>query len=159
TQRGYEISISIMNKMIRAAQVGILADVEKLRALRAKKLENAKERNAALCQKLGIPSLNVRSWQQVQRIVYDDLGFGKRFTQRSTDQKVLMNIAATHYAENPEDENVKILIDIIRERQDLNVCSRYINEGIVDRDGRIKTNWNLAGTKNGRLSSTIPWWN
>lgn len=158
TRRGYEISMSLMNTMIGAAQFGILVDRRKLKALRADRERLAAEANERVFKATG-ERVNCRSWPQIQRLVYDNLGLGKRFTERSTDQKVLMGIAATLYAENPESKVVKILIDVIRERQALNENSRYINENIIDTDNRTRCNWNLAGTKNGRLSTTKPWWN
>jgi uracil-DNA glycosylase family 4 len=157
TKRGYEISMSVMNTFIRAAQKGIRADEAKLEELARERITKANNLEDSVSKRLG-RTINCRSWPQVQPAVYDDLGIGKRFTERKTDQITLMNIAATLYAENPKSEEVQLLIDIIRVRQNRNEVSRYITPKIIDSDGRTRSFWNLAGTKNGRLSTTIPWW-
>ena len=157
TKKGYDISMSVMNTFIRAAQKGIQVDQDKLEELKRERIEKANILEDSVSKRIG-RTINCRSWQQVRPAVYDDLGLGKRFTERSTNQIVLMNIAATLHAENPKSEEVQILIDIIRVRQNRNEVSRYITENIIDSDGRTRSFWNLAGTKNGRLSTTIPWW-
>jgi DNA polymerase I-like protein with 3'-5' exonuclease and polymerase domains/uracil-DNA glycosylase len=157
TRRGYEISMSVMNTFIRAAQIGILVDREKLLKLRAEYIAKAEEKEEWLAKVTGT-RLNPGSWVQVAKLVYDDMGIGKRFTERSTEQDVLMNIAATFHAEGGHDEEIEILKGIIVSRQNRNICSRYVTEKIIDRDERTRSNWNLTGTKNGRLSTTIPWW-
>lgn len=65
-----------------------------------------------------------------------------------------MDIAASSGEEAVE----LILGAIIRVRQHRNIVSRYLHDGIVDTDGRVRTNWNLAGTRSGRFSSSKPWW-
>ncbi len=157
TRRGYDISMSVMNTFIRASQVGILVDTDKLIQLQDKYLYDADEAEASLKSLTG-QTFNPRSWQQVQRIVYRDLGLGKRFTSESTDQNTLMDIAATLSAEGGHDHEVDVLKKIIRSRQNRNIVSRYITRKILDRDDRARCFWNLAGTKNGRLSTTAPWW-
>lgn len=159
TRKGYDISIGVLNTFIRAAQIGVRIDREKLNSLRTDFLAKAAEYEESLGRRIG-KKFNPRSWPQVQKIVYDDLGLGKRFTSGSTDQGTLMDIAATLYAEAgfKDTEQVTILKEIILVRQNLNICSRYVTEAIIDRDGRTRCFWNLTGTKNGRLSTTKPWW-
>lgn len=159
TRRGYEISMSVMNTFIKASQIGVRVDREKLLELREKYLTAAREKDAWLSEQVG-RSFNCRSPQQVSRLVYDDLGVGKRFTEKSTKQDVLMDIAATLDAEGGNSEIVEILKGIIISRQNDNICSRTLTEEIIDpTDGRTRSFWNIGGTKNGRLSTTLPWWN
>jgi DNA polymerase I-like protein with 3'-5' exonuclease and polymerase domains/uracil-DNA glycosylase len=157
TRKGFEISMTVMNTFIRAAQVGLLVDMTKLLDLREYYLSEADDFEAKLSERMG-RKFNPRSWPQAQQIVYEDLGLGKRFSDHSTDQLRLMDIAATLNAEGGQSEIVETLEWIIRARQNRNICSRYITPKIVDKDGRTRSFWNLAGTKNGRLSTTIPWW-
>jgi DNA polymerase-1 len=153
--RGYEISMLNMDIFIEASKTGMLADMEKLRSLKKEYLDRAHATERLIAEVVG-RTINCRSWPQVQKLVYDDMGYGKSRKERSTKQEVLMDIAAS---EMDNQDYKQLLTLIIRVRQDLNMVSRYINEDVVDRDGRIRTNWNLAGTKNGRYSTTDPWWN
>lgn len=154
-RRGYEISMLNMDIFIQASKIGMRANVEKMRALKREYLDRARTMEDMVSDVIG-RSINCRSWPQVQKLVYDDMGYGKKRKERSTKQEVLMDIAAS---EMDNQDYKKLLTLIIRVRQDLNMVSRYINEDVIDRDGRIRTNWNLAGTKNGRYSTTDPWWN
>ncbi len=150
-RKGYDISMSALNTFIRASKVGILADRNEIKRLRKKHLRNADRREYALSREVGY-TINCRSGPQVASLVYDELGIRRK--KRTTEQAVLMDIAASEHRPKIK----KILTSIIRVRRDRNIVSRYVNEGIIDTDGRIRCNWNLGGTRNGRLSSTIPWW-
>ena len=152
SRKGYDISMSIMDTFLRASKMGTLADVELLKKRREETMRRAIEREDALSKKLGY-TINARSPQQVASLVYDELKIKK--ASRSTKQDVLMDIAASTH----DPETKEILTDIIHIRRDKKRCSNYLNENIVDVDGRIRCTWNLAGTKNGRLSTTQPWWN
>lgn len=152
--KGYEISMLNMDTFIEASKKGIRADMNKLMALKAEYLKRAEETELLVGWALKHP-INCQSWPQVQKAVYDELGLGKDRKDRSTSQEDLMDIAASE----TRMEIKKILTQIIRVRQDRNMVSRYIHEDIVDVDGRIRTNWNIAGTRNGRYSTTDPWWN
>lgn len=151
-KKAYDISMAGMDIFLRAATKGTLCDTELLKKKRAEKLKEADDREDALSQKIGY-TINCRSPKQVAALVFDELKVKRK--KRSTDQKILMDIAASTH----DKELKEILTDIIHVRQDRNICSRFLHMGIVDVDGRIKTNWNLAGTRNGRYSTTIPWWN
>jgi len=152
TRKGYDMTMATMDVFLNAAKKGTLCDIELLRKKRAEKIESANEREDALSKKIGY-TINCRSWTQIATLVYDQLDVAS--DTRSTAQEYLMDKAAS--TTRPEVRT--ILMDIITVRRDRNVCSRYLNENIVDVDGRIRCNWNLAGTKNGRLSTTKPWWN
>ena len=150
-RKGYDISMSIMDTFTAAATMGILADRSRVKQLHKKHLETANDMEAALSDIAG-RTLNCRSPKQVKDFVYGDLGIKRQ--KKSTAQDHLMDIAAAQ----PEGGVKEILTAIIRVRQNRNIISRYINEDIIDSDGRIRCNWNLAGTRNGRLSTTKPWW-
>jgi len=152
SKRGYDISMSIMDTFIRASKIGTRADISLLKQRREETLARATERMDALNEKIGY-SINVRSHVQVKQLVYDELGVSRK--KRSSEQTVLMDIAASTHNQ----ELKGILTDIIHIRKDLKRCSNYLNENIIDDDGRVRCTWNLAGTKNGRLSTTKPWWN
>ena len=152
TRKGYDMTMATMDTFLNAAKKGTLCDIELLRKKRAEKIASANEREDALSKKLGY-TINCRSPVQVCELVYDKLDVKR--DKRSSAQEHLMDIAAS----TSRSEVRSILLDIIWVRRDRNVCSRYLNENIVDVDGRIRCTWNLAGTKNGRLSTTKPWWN
>lgn len=151
-RRGYEISMSAMDIFLEASKRGVRGDYEKMLQLKTMYLERASRVEQVLSEMLDF-SLNCRSPQQVATVVYDMLGV-KRST-RSTKQEILMDIAAS----SDDEETRALLTSIIRVRQDRNIVSRYVNEKIFDNDGRLRTNWNVAGTRSGRFSSTDPWWN
>lgn len=152
TRKGYDMTMNTMDTFLEATKTGTLCDIELLRKKRAEKIASANEREDALSKRIGY-TINCRSDPQVCTLVYDQLDVKR--DKRSSAQEHLMDIAAS--TSRPEVQS--ILLDIIRVRRDRNVCSRYLNENIVDVDGRIRCNWNLGGTKNGRLSTTKPWWN
>lgn len=150
---GYDISMLMMEPFLEASKMGILADTERLDELEAHYTGEADRIEAALGEVLGHP-INCRSTVQVCEAVYDEIGIPGR-TRRTSAQDVLMDIAASETREDVKE----VLTAIIRVRQNRNIVSRYLNRGIVDQDGRIRTNWNLANTLSGRLSTTNPWWN
>ena len=160
--RGYEISMSAYNIFSRASKLGIRADVDRIWELRKHHSMLADTLELWVSSEVGY-TVNCRSSQQVAKLVYDDLGI-KRDT-RSTSQDNLMDIAATLSTNPKKAKVVELLKAIIKVRQNRKLVSSYLNmentkkqRAIVDRDGRIRTIWNLAGTRSGRLSSTIPWW-
>lgn len=155
TERAYELTMLNYDIFAKASKMGVRCDLEKLRAMKSQYIAKADAIEDEISKLVG-RSINCRSTPQVATLVYDMLGYkvDKRIG-RSTAQAVLMDMAASDTSEDKK----AILTAIIRVRQNRNIVSRYVHEGVVDRDGRIRTNWNLAGTRNGRYSSTDPWWN
>ena len=152
---GYEISKSAAPFFVEATKLGILIDDEQRDRLKVIHLEKADEVEDALSKTLGY-TINCRSSKQVISLVHDQLlpAYGIKRTKRTSRQEYLMDIAGS-----TDIEAVKLILgSIIRVRQNRNIVSRYLHDGIVDSDGRVRTNWNLAGTRSGRFSSTIPWW-
>lgn len=151
SRKGYEISMSIMDAMLESSYRGIRVDRAKLKSTRESYEQGAEELNEKLNTVLG-RSINVRSSKQVCDLIYDELGIRRK--KRTSKQEVLLDIAAS------TDVGVvkTIITGIIRIRAALNMVSRYLGDDIVDHDGRCRTNWNVAGTRSGRLSATEPWW-
>ena len=152
---GYEITKSAAPYFIEATKMGILIDNDLRQQLKEVHLERADEIENALSKTLGY-TINCRSSQQVIALVHDHLlpTYGIKRTKRTSKQEYLMDIAGSTHV-----EAVKLILgSIIRVRQNRNIVSRYLHDGIVDADGRVRTNWNLAGTRSGRFSSTKPWW-
>lgn len=154
-RKGYDISMSAMPYFIKASNLGMLIDNELRIELKEAYTEKADEIEESLAQTLGY-TINCRSSQQVIKLVHDFLlpTYQIARSKRTSKQEYLMDIAASCGIEAVE----LILGAIIRVRQNRNIVSRYLHDGIVDIDGRVRTNWNLAGTRSGRFSSTIPWW-
>lgn len=155
-RRGYEISQSIAPFFMEASKRGVLCDNEKRIQLKDLYLEKANEIESILGHAIGY-TINCRSSQQITALVHDWLipAYGlEKAAKRNSRQDNLMNIAASCNSEGAQ----QILEAIIRVRQNRNIVSRYLHDKILDIDGRMRTNWNLAGTRSGRLSATKPWW-
>jgi DNA polymerase len=154
-RRGYEISQSIAPYFFEASKRGVRCDNEKRIELKAMYLEKANDIERMLGEVLGY-TINCRSSQQITALVHDWLipAYGLEKAVRNSRQENLMNIAATC----PDVDAQNVLEGIIRVRQNRNIVSRYLHDDILDVDERMRTNWNLAGTRAGRLSSTIHWW-
>jgi len=153
-RRGYDITMSVMDTFIRSSKMGIRCDTDKLEELYIKHTVKADEIESEIEDIVG-RSFNPRSSQQTAEIVFDLLGFGKRYKKRTTAKDYLMDIAASE----KEGDAKTVLTKIIRARENRNIVSRYLTkEKVVDRDGRIRTNWRLNGTRNGRFSANKPWW-
>lgn len=152
---GYEITKSAMPFFIEASKTGILIDDDLRRDMMQVHLDKADELEDALSKTIGY-TINCRSSQQVIKLVHDHLlpTYKIKRTKRTSKQEYLMDIAGS-----TNSEAVRLILgSIIRVRQNRNIVSRYLHDGIVDADGRVRTNWNLAGTRSGRFSSSKPWW-
>jgi DNA polymerase-1 len=152
---GYEITKSAMPFFIEASKQGMLIDDELRVRMKEVHLDRANELEDALSATLGY-TINCRSSQQVIKLVHDQIlpMYGIKRTKRTSKQEYLMDIAGS-----TSNEAVRLILgSIIRVRQNRNIVSRYLHDGIVDADGRVRTNWNLAGTRSGRFSSSKPWW-
>ena len=151
-RRGYDISMSIAPAFLRASKIGIRCDVKKLRELRSLHQEKADAIQASLTSILGV-EFNPRSAPQTKKIVYGLLGIKRQ--KQSTSREDLMDIAASM----KDCDEKTVLMSIIWVRRHLHHISNFLTEAdMIDHDGRVRCNWNLAGTKNGRLSTSKPWW-
>lgn len=90
---------------------------------------------------------NPNSPKQVATALFDV----KRLPRRvSTDARTLHDIAAK--------TGDKSVLNILEYRQATKLLSTNLNKGIISRDGRIRSNYNIGGTVSGRLSSDAPLW-
>src|SRR5205807_3870644 len=96
-------------------------------------------------------TFNVGSPQQLQRLLYDDLGLaaGRRIkTGRSTDADTLESLRGEHP-----------IVDLVLEwRQLTKLKGTYVDALplLVERDGRVHTSFNQTVATTGRLSSSDP---
>ena len=96
-------------------------------------------------------NFNPNSTAQLRTLLYDYIGLtptGKKTGTGadSTDAEVLAQLAEQH-------EVPKLILDI---RQKMKIKTTYLDKIIpnLDRDGRLRTGFNLHGTTSGRLSSS-----
>lgn len=148
TNKAYELNMLTFDIMSRATVKGIRADRAKLFEIRNRNKSQAKELLEMLSATVGW-DVNPRSSPQVKKLVYNQLGLRRR-TKKPTAQETLMDIAA----QEADPVAKTILMTIITIRRLLNQNSRYATPSLIDTDGRIRCSWNMAGTKNGRLSSS-----
>ncbi len=149
TRRAYELNMSTFDIMARATAVGIKGDWEELATQILHHTTKGKEVEHILEEVLG-RYINVRSSKQVCSLVFDELGYGKKRARRSSEQKLLMDIAASETNEYKK----TILTLIIQIRKEKNALSKYLNVHLFDVDGRLRSMWNMAGTNEGRLSAS-----
>lgn len=147
TRQAYEYNMLTFPVMRRSTSTGMRADYEKLHEAIDFYTRRAEVFEEQLAGIIGT-KINVRSPVQVRKLVYDGLKI--RRSKKSTKQEDLMDIAA----QTTDLATEVILKLIISARRDLNAKSKYLNDRLVDVDGRIRTYWNMAGTETGRLGAT-----
>jgi DNA polymerase-1 len=129
---------------------GVLVDQEKRRevySLYDAQRVRLEEQFAYILNKgMGIPTINVGSWQQKQYLLYDVLGLPpvKKRGKITTDRSALEKLRGNFYAEP--------ICNHILSLQDVRKKLGFLKTGI-DSDGRIRTSYNIGGTDTGRLSS------
>lgn len=147
TRRAYELNMLTFPVMRRSTTMGMRADYEKLHEGIAFYKQRADVLQEQLDEVLGT-KINVRSPMQVREVVYKMLKI--RRTGKKTDADTLMDIAA-----QTNDLATEVILKLIVSiRRDRNMPSKYMNEKLVDIDGRVRTYWNMAGTETGRLSAS-----
>jgi uracil-DNA glycosylase family 4 len=151
-ETAYKTSMGIFEIMAKATDVGIKVDRDLLSQRITELTEKEHAMTEALTALVGEP-FNPGSSQQTAKIVYDMLGIKER-AKRTTKQEVLMDIAAQE-----KDPNRQLILGtIVKIRHVRKLLSQYITEDILDRDGRVRCNWNVAGTETGRLSASQTYW-
>ena len=146
-----ELELPLVDVLTKMEQVGMLLDVEQLRAL-----ETTLERDAARLEseihELAGEVFNVGSTKQLQTILFEKLALSKgRATKTgySTDVHTLEKLAEDH-------EIVRVILEY---RGTTKLKSTYVDgllKGMDERTHRIHTNLNQTGTVSGRLSSSDP---
>lgn len=155
TERAYELSMATFNIMAESTTFGIQADRDLFLRMKANHIQRADMLNTVLDETVGW-SVNPRSPKDVAYLVYDQLGVVER-AKRTTRQEVLLDIAAQATAKGQEGI-AAVITAVLRIRQNRNVVSKYMSDSVIDPDGRIRCNWNMAGTKTGRLSASQTYW-
>ena len=103
-------------------------------------------------------AFNLASPKQLAEILFDELGLEpvKKTSggARSTDNFVLEHIAQTHEAEPP----ARLARTVLEWRASAKLKNTYVELllGQVGPDGRVHTNFLMAGAQTGRLASTHP---
>lgn len=154
-----EILIPACDFLIDVQDNGVPFDADRLQLAKRKIQEEIDEDVAKLYSDPRIrqfetkqgKEFNPNSVMQLRTLLFDFLGItptGKRTDTgaHSTDAEVLQELAQVH-------EIPKI---ILRIRKNSKIRNTYIDKILpqIDRDGRIRTNFNLHGTVAGRLSSS-----
>ncbi len=146
-----DIEMPLIYVLASMEQEGINLDTEMLKeygmAL-SKELDDIEKRVREMAED---PSLNVSSPKQLSVILYDkmDLGLGKKWGGRSTDEETLMEIIDKH----------PIIPAILEYRNLKKLISTYIEPLpalVSGSSGKLHTTYNQALTATGRLSSVKP---
>ena len=113
--------------------------------------QNLDEYDAVQKYKKATGDFNPNSTKQLRELLFDYIGLeptGKLTGTgaHSTDAESLQNLAEEH-------EVPQLILNV---RQNVKIKTTYIDKIIpaLDRDGRLRTNFNLHGTTSGRLSSS-----
>lgn len=148
TKTAYELNMKPFLMLREGTHCGIRCDTDRLHHLIEQHRTKAAELQTKLRYLLG-EEFNARGRIDTATLIYDIFKVPKR-AKRSVKQDVLMDIAAQ--TDDPIiRETLKL---IIQTRVEENIQSKYLNERLIDIDERIRSDWNLIGTENGRLSAT-----
>lgn len=153
--RGYELSMLTFNIMADSTDFGIRADTSGFIKMKKAQLALADMIEKELWKVVGWEP-NMRSQKDVAVLCYDQLGVKER-AKRTTKQEVLLDIAAQASARD-ETEIAAVMTAVVRIRRARNHVSKFMQDTVIDSDGRIRFNWNMAGTKNGRISAGKTYW-
>jgi len=156
SQRTYEFSMTLQGPVMEMQTRGVLIDIERRNQVLGKyKAQIARvARNLSRIVKKGIGvDLNWRSPKQLGQLLYDVMGIPavrKRnahgFMARTTNRDALEKLTNYFMAE-PICNHILTLRDLDKKRQ-------FLETGI-DKDNRIRCNFNIGGTNSGRLSSSM----
>ena len=127
---------------------GITIDVEARTALAVKCTEELVECQKAINEAAG-HELNVNSHVQVKKLLYKELRFPILYNKEgkpSSDEYTLQTL----FKRYPEE---KVLQHIMTYRKKSKLIGTFLNAKLDD-DGKMRTSYNVSGTKNGRLSSS-----
>lgn len=129
---------------------GVKVDLVTRLAAQTEHRETLKQAQANLEEAIGHP-LNVLSPKQMKEFLYDELKLPPQ-TNRKTDKVTADETALTNLMRKfPEKREAFQYILAIRAEAKL--LSTYL-EAPIDEDGRMRTSYNIGGTKTGRLSSS-----
>lgn len=142
-RRKMRAQIPLMTTMRR----GIKIDLTMREQLRQQYEEEISRLQGFLDTAAGGP-INVKSSPQVKSLVYDKLKLPKKINRKTgretADKDAIIELAEKH--KHP------MLLTILKIRERRDYLERYINTQI-DPDGRIRTSFDVTGTKSDRLAS------
>lgn len=92
--------------------------------------------------------VNAASWQQVGKLLYEELKLPRR---KSTSEDDLVALLANHAKNDRQIGAINLILDIRRYRKTI---STYIDID-PDYDGRVRTSYRICGTETGRSSTGI----
>jgi len=155
TRPTYELSKALQAPVLEMSMRGILVNQNTRRKIMSKfqkQLRQLEEQlDAIVGEGIGVP-LNWRSPKQLGELLYDIMGLPeqkKRNTNgifaRTTGREALENLGV-HFLAEPLVNHLLLLRDIGK-------ALGFLETGI-DTDGRMRTNFNIAGTNTGRFASS-----
>jgi DNA polymerase I-like protein with 3'-5' exonuclease and polymerase domains/uracil-DNA glycosylase len=141
---------TLVPRLFQAMNRGVRADVRGKKRLASELQKEIEVREAWLLEVTGQP-LNIKSPKQMQAFFYNDCQFKPVISRKTgnptVDDKALESIAAKEPAVRP-------VIRRIQELRSLGVFLSTFVEAQLDRDQRIRSSYNPAGTETFRLSSS-----
>lgn len=147
-------AMSLVEPLMAMTKTGIKIDAEKREEFRKKYTDEAARLQDFLDTLAGQP-LNVSSNKQITWFLYDKLGLPKQYVKKKTDnpdkpknpsanKDIVVKLAAKF--KNPG------LLTILKIREKRTMLERYVDVKLDD-DGRMRCNFDITGTRSGRLSS------
>lgn len=142
-----EHEFSLIEPLMEMTRVGMRVDMAHREFLR-KKIESEVVNLQKLVDYAAGGHLNVKSSKQVQELLYGTLKLPIKRNRisgnPSADKDAIAELAKT--------SNHPVLHAIIQVRERRDLIERYLNAAI-DADGRMRCNFDITGTRTGRLSS------
>jgi DNA polymerase-1 len=140
-----EVELPLSKIISEMEKTGILLDVEYLKKL-SKEFHAELEKLEKKTWELAGQEFNVNSPKQIGEILFDKLGLKTK--NRSTDAEELERLKDSH----------PIISEIISHRELAKLVSTYIDAlpKLADKNGRLHTTFDQAGTTTGRISSKNP---
>lgn len=149
----YKSLITILPIYKQMEQNGIRIDDEQRQRLLGKYLSLYEIYKIKLGRLSNVKDCNPQSSIQMQRLIYDELGFKQGRGGGGTGEELLENLLATGTAEKSPIYGKEILRNIIACRKLHKVIE--VLETVAYPDGRWRSEYNLAGTETGRSSAGV----
>lgn len=146
-ERVFAHEMSLVEPLMEATRVGMRVDMAH-REFLTKKIQSEIVNLQKLVDYAAGGSLNVKSPKQMQEFLYGTLKLPVKRNRisgnPSADKDAIAELAKT--------SNHPVLHAIIQVRERRDLIERYLNAAI-DEDGRMRCNFDITGTRTGRLSS------
>jgi len=140
-----EVELPLSKIISEMEKIGILLDIGHLKKI-SKEYHGELEKLEKKIWKLAGQEFNINSPKQIGEILFDKLGLKTK--NRSTDAAELAKLKGTH----------PIIEKIVSHRELAKLLSTYIDAlpKLADKNGRLHTTFDQAGTTTGRISSKKP---